>query len=79
MKIVCVQELEDLYTQFRTHNESKNIFKAARTPAVFFATAVIFYILSGVFGLVGMYSFSNMCNLVMGVAMLCLAVWAYVR
>jgi atlastin len=61
------------------HNESKNIFKAARTPAVFFATAVIFYILSGIFGLVGMYSLANICNLFMGAAMLSLGVWAYIR
>jgi atlastin len=61
------------------HNESKNVFKAARTPAVFFATAVIFYILSGVFGLVGIYSVANICNLMMGVAMLSLGIWAYIR
>lgn len=73
------KELEDLYTQFRTHNESKNIFKAARTPAVFFATAVIFYVVSGVFGLIGIYSLSNLCNLMMGASMLCLGIWAYVR
>jgi atlastin len=61
------------------HNESKNIFKSARTPAVFFAMAVMFYILSGVFGLVGIYSLANLCDLVIGVAMLSLALWAYVR
>jgi len=61
------------------HNESKNIFKAARTPAVFFAAAVIFYILSGIFGLVGIYSLANICNLVMGTALLGLGVWAYIR
>jgi atlastin len=61
------------------HNESKNIFKAARTPAVFFTTAVIFYILSGIFGLVGLYSLANMCNLAMSAAMLSLGVWAYIR
>jgi atlastin len=61
------------------HNESKNIFKAARTPAVFFATAVIFYILSGIFGLIGMYYLANICNLVMGTALLSLVLWAYIR
>lgn len=73
------KELEDLFGQFKMHNESKNIFKAARTPAVFFAVAVIFYLLSGIFGLVGMYSLANICNLVMGTAMLSLGVWAYIR
>jgi len=79
MLTIEFQELEDLYGQFKMHNESKNIFKAARTPAVFFAAAVIFYILSGIFGLVGMYSLANICNLVMGAAMLSLGVWAYIR
>jgi atlastin len=60
-------------------NESKNVFKTARTPAVFFAVAVIFYIISGIFGLVGIYSVANFSNLVMGAAMLSLGVWAYVR
>jgi atlastin len=61
------------------HNESKNVFKAARTPAVFFVTAVICYVLSGLFGLIGIYSVANLCNLIMGAAMLSLGIWAYVR
>lgn len=73
------QDLEDTYSQFKSHNESKNIFKAARTPAVYFAIAVIFYILSGVFGLFGIYSIANTCNLVMGIALLTLILWFYVR
>jgi hypothetical protein len=38
------------------HNEcNKNIFKAPRTLALFFATAVIFHILSEIFAFVGIY------------------------
>ena len=33
-----------MLANFRTMNESKNVFKAARTPAVYFALAVGFYI-----------------------------------
>ncbi|KAL1110097.1 hypothetical protein AAG570_008174 [Ranatra chinensis] len=72
-------DLEDLYAQFKLHNESKNIFKAARTPAVFFAIAVTFYVLSGVFGLVGMYALANICNIIMGLALITLITWSYVR
>jgi atlastin len=61
------------------HNESKNVFEVARTPAVFFVTAVIFYVLSGLFGLSGIYFVANLCNLTMGAAMLSLGMWAYVR
>jgi len=74
-----VQEIEDLFVHFRAQNESKNIFKSARTPATLFCIAAIFYVLSGIFGLLGMYSFANMFNLMMGVALLTLAIWAYVR
>jgi len=71
--------LEETYGQFKSHNESKNIFKAARTPAVYFAIAVIFYILSGVFGVFGVYTIANTCNLLMGIALLTLITWFYVR
>ncbi|XP_034833981.1 atlastin isoform X3 [Maniola hyperantus] len=74
-----IQDLEDQFLQFRAHNESKNIFKAARTPSVLFAIALVFYVLSGVLGLVGLYPLANLCNLTMGVALLTLALWAYIR
>lgn len=72
-------DLEDQFTSYRVHNENKNIFKAARTPAVYFSVAIIMYILSGIFGLVGLYAIANICNLVMGIALLTLALWAYIR
>lgn len=72
-------DLEETFGLFRAHNESKNIFKAARSPAVFFAIAVTMYILSGVFGLFGLYTFANFCNLIMGIALLTLTLWAYIR
>uniref|UniRef100_A0AAG5CQ62 GB1/RHD3-type G domain-containing protein n=1 Tax=Anopheles atroparvus TaxID=41427 RepID=A0AAG5CQ62_ANOAO len=73
------QDLDESFVTFRAHNESKNIFKAARTPAVYFAIAIVMYILSGIFGLVGLYTFANFANLIMGVALLTLATWAYIR
>ncbi|KAK3919829.1 Atlastin [Frankliniella fusca] len=74
-----LRDLEDVYAQFKSHNESKNIFKAARTPAVYFAIVATFYILSGVFGLFGIYSLANTCNLIMGIALVTLVTWFYVR
>ncbi|XP_011693714.1 PREDICTED: atlastin isoform X2 [Wasmannia auropunctata] len=74
-----IKDMDDAFTQFKAHNESKNIFKAARTPAVFFAIAVTMYILSGIFGLVGLYTLANVCNLIMGVGLLTLVLWAYIR
>ena len=72
-------ELLELYENFIKHNESKNIFAAARTPAVFFALMVICYILAGVLGILGLETFANVVNLLMGVALVMLITWAYVR
>lgn len=74
-----MQDIEDSFSQFKSHNESKNIFKAGRTPAVFFAIAVVTYIASGILGLIGLYNLAYLCNVIMGVALLTLVVWAYVR
>jgi atlastin len=60
-------DIDEAYTQYKAANESKNIFKAARTPGVYFVIAIVMYVLSGVFGLVGLYVFANFCNLVMGI------------
>ncbi|XP_053613565.1 atlastin isoform X1 [Plodia interpunctella] len=73
------QDIEDQFNQFRAHNESKNIFKAARTPSVFFAIALFFYVVSGILGLVGLYPLANLANLAMGLALLTLVLWAYIR
>ncbi|GJQ66246.1 putative GTPase [Trypoxylus dichotomus] len=73
------KDLEETFEQFKSHNESKNIFKAARTPAVFFALAVLCYVLSGVFGLFGAYPIANTFNIIMGIALLTLGLWAYIR
>lgn len=72
-------DLEETFENFKSHNESKNIFKSARTPAVYFAIAVACYILSGIFGLFGLYTFANFCNFIMGVSLLTLVLWAYIR
>ncbi|XP_035449302.2 atlastin isoform X3 [Spodoptera frugiperda] len=74
-----IQDLDEQFNQFRAQNESKNIFKAARTPSVFCALALMFYVLSGVFGLVGLYPLANLANLTMGIALLTLVLWAYIR
>jgi len=73
------ENLEEQYNSFKAQNESKNIFKAARTPAVYLTVAIFFYILSGVFGLFGIYAFANFSNLLMGIALLTLTLWAYIR
>jgi len=47
------QDVNELYEAFVRHNESKNLFAAAKTPAVLFAVVVILYVVSGFFGIIG--------------------------
>ncbi|XP_046660002.1 atlastin-like [Homalodisca vitripennis] len=77
--LLLLQDLEEKFVAFKAHNESKNIFKAARTPAVFFVIAVVCYILSGVFSLFGLYPLASTCNMVMGLALITLILWSYIR
>lgn len=72
-------DVDDAYVNFVKLNNSKNIFNAARTPAVFFALMVVAYILSGIFGLVGISSFAMLCNFAIGLSLVAIITWAYVR
>ncbi|KAF0036911.1 hypothetical protein F2P81_009785 [Scophthalmus maximus] len=72
-------ELDEAYANFGKHNDGKNIFFAARTPATLFAVMFAMYVASMVTGFVGVNSVATLCNLVMGVALTALCVWAYVK
>uniref|UniRef100_A0A673HA93 Atlastin-2-like n=1 Tax=Sinocyclocheilus rhinocerous TaxID=307959 RepID=A0A673HA93_9TELE len=72
-------ELDEVYMNFVKHNESKNIFYAARTPATLFAVMFVTYMVSTVTGFVGLSVIAALANLVMGVSLLSLCAWAYVR
>ncbi|VVC43134.1 Guanylate-binding protein, N-terminal,P-loop containing nucleoside triphosphate hydrolase,Guanylate- [Cinara cedri] len=78
-KLKLETDIDEEYLQFKSHNESKNIFKSARTPAVFFAIAVLCYFISGLFHFFGLYSIASCVNLIMGIALLILILWAYIR
>lgn len=72
-------DIEELYVNFQKHNESKNIFAAARTPAVLFSFMVVLYVLSGVLGMLGLETLANVLNIVMVLALVALCTWAYAR
>ncbi|KAK9964688.1 hypothetical protein ABG768_005837 [Culter alburnus] len=72
-------ELDEVYTNFVKHNESKNIFYAARTPATLFAVMFVTYMVSTVTGFIGLSVIAALANLAMGVALLSLCAWSYVR
>ncbi|KAE8601260.1 hypothetical protein XENTR_v10013606 [Xenopus tropicalis] len=72
-------EIEESYANFIKHNDGKNIFYAARTPATLFAVMFAMYIISGLTGFIGMNSIATICNLIMGLALLSFCTWAYVK
>ncbi|XP_060951873.1 atlastin-2-like isoform X2 [Limanda limanda] len=72
-------ELDEACANFNKHNDGKNIFFAARTPATLFAVMFIMYVVSMVTGFVGINSVATVCNLLMGVALAALCLWAYVK
>ncbi|XP_028324159.1 atlastin-2-like isoform X3 [Gouania willdenowi] len=72
-------ELDEAYVNFSKHNDGKNIFYAARTPATLFAVMFVTYIVSGVTGFIGLSTLAALANLMMGVALLSLCTWAYVK
>lgn len=73
------EELDDIYANFVKHNDGKNIFYAARTPATLFAVMFAMYIISGLTGFLGMVSIATLCNIVTGLALASLCTWAYVK
>ncbi|XP_077085906.1 atlastin-2 isoform X1 [Siphateles boraxobius] len=73
------QELDDAYANFLKHNDGKNIFFAARTPATLFAVMFVMYVVSVVTGFMGINSVAVVCNVAMGVALVSLCIWAYVK
>jgi len=72
-------ELDEAFTNFSKHNDGKNIFYAARTPAMLFAVMFVTYVVSGVTGFIGVSTIAMLANLIMGVALLLLCIWAYVK
>ncbi|XP_067389134.1 atlastin-2 isoform X2 [Emydura macquarii macquarii] len=72
-------EIDEIYANFMKHNDGKNIFYAARTPATLFAVMFAMYIISGLTGFLGMNSIATLCNLIMGLALVSLCTWAYVK
>ncbi|XP_021173410.2 atlastin-2 isoform X1 [Fundulus heteroclitus] len=72
-------ELEEAYNAFSKHNEGKNIFYAARTPATLFVVMFFTYVVSGVTGFIGLSFFAALANLILGVALFVLCIWAYVK
>ncbi|XP_029189350.2 atlastin-1-like [Acropora millepora] len=73
------KEVNEAFVNFEKLNDGKNIFNAARTPAVFFTVVVLGYFFASVFASVGLLSFVRMWNLIIWTGLLAIVVWAYIR
>jgi len=71
--------LDELFDTYSKINASKNVFNAARTPAVYICIMVVAYMLSGFFGMIGITTLAALCNFVLGTALLAVVMWAYIR
>ncbi|GIX84724.1 atlastin-2, partial [Caerostris extrusa] len=74
-----LKELDLMYINYKKNNDGKNIFAAAKTPATLFTLVLVMYFSSGIFSLIGMLALSNLCNLIMGVVLLTLCLWTYIK
>lgn len=68
-----------MFNQYIKHNDSKNIFHAARTPATLFVVIFSMYVVAGITGFVGVDIIASVCNMILGLALITLCTWAYIR
>lgn len=73
------KEIEELFVNFCNHNESKNIFKTARTPAVLVIMMIFFYFGATLFAFFGLSPMAALFNLIMWIVLLLIIVAGYVR
>lgn len=72
-------EIDETFANFSKSNDAKNIFTAGRTPATFFACAILCYILSALFGFMYITFLSALCNLAFIAFLSGLLIWSYAR
>lgn len=73
------KEIFDQFENFQKHNESKNIFSAARTPAVLFTMMIVCYMTSGVFSVIGLESIASIFSFSMILFLMMLSSWFYIQ
>nr|XP_012144988.1 PREDICTED: atlastin isoform X2 [Megachile rotundata] len=73
------KDMETAFDQFKSQNESKNVFKSARSAAVYFIIVIVAYLSSALFAFTGLYTMANICGCVVWICIVTLIVWAYIR
>ena len=72
-------DMEEQFENFQKQNESKNIFSAARTPAVLFTVMIVSYMVSGVFSVLGLESVANLFSFIMLMFLIMMCSWFYIQ
>lgn len=70
---------QETYENFVKVNNGKNLFRSARTPAVFFVILIILYVLQEIFQMFGLEVLGKICGLTLGLILFVLCFWAYTR
>jgi len=74
-----MEEMDEGFNNFKSYNDSKNIFKAANTPITIFIMWSVLYIFSQVSSLLMLYPLANLANLLMWGLTFLGATWAYAK
>ncbi|VDN51828.1 unnamed protein product [Dracunculus medinensis] len=72
-------DIEEQYGSFVKMNNSKNLFKSMRTPAVLVAFMIFDYVLQEFFQLIGLDSIAGLFSTALCIAIFALCTWAYSR
>ncbi|XP_052756538.1 atlastin-like [Galleria mellonella] len=73
------KEIQEQYQQLQAHNEGKNIFRMAGTPAVLVALVILGYLLSVLGGAFGLQTLVAVGQMIIISSTVTLGVWAYSR
>ena len=73
-------EIQEEYEKYQRFNQSKSIFRQVnRTPITLIVFMFVNYLFREVFGLIGVYSLSNLCNGFVLVGMIMISSWMFIK
>ncbi|KAK6110232.1 Atlastin-1 [Brugia pahangi] len=72
-------DIEEQYESFIKVNNSKNLFKSMRTPAVLVTFMIVDYVLQEFFQLIGLDIIAGLFSAALCIAVVSLGIWAYSR
>ncbi|VDM95599.1 unnamed protein product [Thelazia callipaeda] len=72
-------DIEEQYESFIKVNNSKNLFKSMRTPAVLVTFMIFDYVFQELFQFIGLDTIAGLFSVALCIAVLSLGIWAYSR